>query len=96
MMKEKALPVLVTTEHRGVFFGYQSEPMNGTNINLIDMRCCIYWDVSVKGFVGLAAHGPNNKCKIGPKANGTLFGVTSIIHVSPEAVAKWEAAPWST
>lgn len=88
-------PVLVTTAHRGVFFGYTTDT-NGTTIKLRRGRCCVYWSADVRGFIGLAAHGPSESCRIGPAADIELRDVTSVTEVSPEAVAKWEAAPWKS
>ena len=87
-------PVLVTTEHRGVFFGYATET-DGETITLKNARNCIYWSASVKGFLGLAATGPNSDCKIGPRADLTLRAITSVAEVTPEAVKAWEAQPWA-
>ena len=59
-------PVLVTTQHRGVFFGYE-ESRDGTSIVLKRARNCVRWS-GTRGFVGLAADGPNDNCRIGPPA----------------------------
>lgn len=89
-----ARPVLVTTEHRGVFFGY--EEVRGENtIKLKRARNCLYWSADTKGFLGLAATGPTSGCRIGPAADVELFKVTSISDVTPEAVKAWERAPWA-
>lgn len=55
--KERA--VLVTTAHRGVFFGYATKT-DGDTIKLRAARNCIYWHQSVRGFLGLASTGPNS------------------------------------
>lgn len=87
-------PVLVTTERRGVFFGYE-ESRDGTTIILKRARNCIRWS-DTRGFLGLAEGGPNDKCRIGPAAERLeLLGVTSIADVTPAAVDKWESAPWA-
>jgi hypothetical protein len=86
--------VLVTTEHRGVFAGYAADT-SGDVISLRAARNCIYWDAGVKGFLGLAATGPSSSCKIGPAADIELRKITAVAAVTPEAQAKWEAAPWS-
>lgn len=91
-------PVLVTTAHRGVFFGYaaKSEDLAGSkNLALTDARNCLYWDASVKGFLGLANTGPNNNCRVGPQADIVLHDVTCVARVSEAAVVAWEAAPWA-
>lgn len=86
-------PVIVTTEHRGVFFGYASDT-TGETIALRRGRLCVYWSTDLRGFMGLAAMGPSASCRIGPPADITLRKITAVLEVSPEAVAKWEAAPW--
>ena len=86
-------PVLVTTAHRGVFFGYATDT-TGETITLKNARNCIYWSASVKGFLGLAATGPDANCKIGPRADLVLRAITSVAEVTADAVKAWEAAPW--
>ena len=72
--------VVVTTEHRGVFFGYLvSETQGGSVVKLARARCCIYWSSDVRGFVGLATNGPTNSCRIGPAADIKLQKVTSLL-----------------
>jgi hypothetical protein len=93
-MKKNERAVLVTTAHRGVFFGYASES-GGEVIKLRAARMCIYWTSDLRGFMGLASQGPSKGCRISPAADIELRAVTSVVEVSPEAVARWEAAPWS-
>ena len=92
-MATKERAVLVTTEHRGVFFGYATET-DGATITLRNARNCIYWSADVKGFLGLAATGPSASCRIGPRADITLRAVTCVAECTPAAVAAWESAPW--
>lgn len=88
--------VLVTTIHRGVFFGYASAGVKDKSITISNARNCVYWSPDVKGFLGLAATGPSPSCKVGPKVPKlTLVNVTSVSEVSPEAVEKWEDSPWA-
>ena len=89
--------VLVTTEFRGVFFGY----LNGmpetlpNSVTLANARNCLYWDESIKGFLGLATQGPTSSCRIGPKVeNLTLYKITSIAPCTSDAEDSWENAPW--
>ena len=91
---KKLKPVLVTTAHRGVFFGYAGKTA-GDVIKLVKARNCLFWSADVKGFMGLAATGPSASCRIGPQADIELRAVTSVTDVTPEAVAKWEQAPWA-
>ena len=66
--KTKERAVLVTTAHRGVFFGYAGKT-DGPTIKLRSARSCIYWPTAQKGFLGLAAEGPVNGSRIGPAAD---------------------------
>jgi len=88
--------VIVTTAHKGVFFGYVTGPTTGKSIRLTEVRMCIYWSSDVKGVVGLAATGPTRSCKVGPAAPAiTLQDVTSVMEVSEVAAKQWESAPWA-
>lgn len=86
--------VVVTTEHRGVFFGYTSDT-SGDIISLRAARNCLYWSSDVKGFMGLAATGPTGSCRIGPAADIEIRKVTSVMACTPEATEAWETSPWS-
>lgn len=86
--------VLVTTEYRGVFFGYASDT-GGDTIKLRAARNCIYWPEENKGFLGLANFGPVSGSRVGPPADIELRRVTCVAEVTDEAVKAWEAAPWS-
>ena len=85
--------VVVTTAHRGVFFGYATKT-DGATIALRRARLCVYWSADLRGFMGLAAKGPSATCRIGPPADIELRAITSVVSVTPEAVVRWEAAPW--
>jgi hypothetical protein len=91
--KTSERPVIVTTEHRGVFFGYAAAT-DGEAIKLRASRLCVYWTADCKGFMGLAASGPKKGCKIGPPADIEIRKITAVLEVTPEAVKAWEAAPW--
>lgn len=91
--KETERAVLVTTAHKGVFFGYATET-SGTTIKLRSARLCVYWSADLRGFMGLASHGPNNNCKIGPAADIELRDITSVVEVTPQAVERWEKSTW--
>ena len=86
--------VLVTTAHRGVFFGYATDT-GGATIDLRAARNCISWSSDVKGFLGLAATGPTKNCRIGPSADINLRDITSVVECTVEAASAWEGAPWS-
>lgn len=86
--------VVVTTSHRGVFFGYTNQPSNGT-ITLEKARMCVYWSPAMKGVLGLASAGPDKDCKISnPVPELELHGVTAVMQCSPEAVENWERGVW--
>lgn len=85
--------VIATTAHKGVFFGYATET-GGSTIKLRAARLCVYWSADLRGFMGLASHGPNSNCKIGPAADIEIRDITSVVEVSPEAVQRWEKSPW--
>jgi len=87
-------PVMVTTTHRGVFYGLATDT-KGDTIKLTRARNCVYWSPAMRGFMGLASDGPDAQCKIGPVADIEVRNITSVVEVSPAAAAKWEAAPWS-
>ena len=82
---EKA--VLVTTVHRGVFFGYTTDDFANAPadkplaVNLRAARNCVYWSSQVKGFLGLATVGPlNDSRRLGARVLAALGS-----HTSPEA-----------
>lgn len=85
--------VLVTTSHRGVFFGRLSddEDMSASVVTLADCSCAIKFGTE-RGFLQLAATGPTKESRIGafaPKV--VLQGVTSITECTEAAVQAWEA-----
>jgi len=97
MTAAKKRPVVVTTEHRGVFFGF----LNGANqptdtvVTITDAQMCVYWSADVQGVLGLAATGPSKDCKVTPKIPKiTLQAVTSVMDATDDAVTAWQARPW--
>jgi hypothetical protein len=91
-------PVLVTTAHRGVFFGYLDGMPDSLPefVDLTNARNCIYWSRDVKGFLGLAVSGPTSSCRIGPKVESLrLYDITSVAAVTDDAQERWEDSPWS-
>ena len=91
MRKERA--VLITTEYKGVFFGYATNT-DGDIIKLKRARNCIYWPTQNKGFMGLASDGPHRDAKIGPPADIELRKVTSVVEVTPSAEKVWNEFKW--
>lgn len=97
-MSESRVPVMVTTDKRGVFFGYLPEfpATMVSEIELTDARMCTMWSTEMHGVFGLAAIGPGEGCRVGPKVpRKRLNGLTSVTLCAPEAAARWEAEPWS-
>ena len=88
--KTKERPVLVCTEHRGVFFGY-SAYTEGSAIKLRSGRMAIYWGTT-RGVLELAETGPTAKSKISARADLDVRKITLVMEVTPAAVEKWEAA----
>ena len=90
--KEQA--IIVTTEWRGVFFGY-GVPTKERSIELHDCRMCVSWPESKHGMPGLAS-GKLEGCRISPPAPLVLLhGVTGIWTVSEEAEKEWLKNHWS-
>jgi hypothetical protein len=88
--------VVITTKHRGVFFGLLASDRDAKTIELTDAQMCVYWAPDVQGVVGLAATGPTSKCKITrPAPEATIHDVTAVFTASPEAVKLWQERPWS-
>jgi hypothetical protein len=94
--KARELAVIVCTNARGVFFGYQTEAaLKGETVKLLRARNCVYWSAATKGFMGLASTGPAAGSKIGPQVPSIdLRGITAVVECSPEAAASWERGVW--
>ena len=92
-MSENKKAVLVTTEFRGVFFGFVDDDSDlPSKITLTDARNCINW-MTGNGVFGLAATGPNEKCKIGPTIpRFTAWKITSVTECAVAAIEAWKAA----
>ncbi len=85
-------PVLVTTEYRGVFFGFATDT-SGDTITLSRARNCIYWPSANGGFLGLANVGPVKGSRIGETVDKIeLRKITAVAEVSEAAMKAWEAA----
>lgn len=93
--KQAPKPVLVTTAHRGVFFGYmqkREETPEGLTITLENARCAIRWGTT-GGFFELASRGPGANSRVGARAPKVeIRKVTSVTDCSPDATAAWERA----
>ena len=86
--------ILITTEHRGVFFGYvpERQDMTKRTMALKGARCAIYWGTT-KGVAELAESGPNTKSRIGAAADLlAIHDITAVWAVTKEAEQKWLSA----
>lgn len=95
MAKSAGRAVLVTTEWRGVFFGWlvaaKDYERKERRIVIERARNVIYWSGS-RGFLGLASHGPESGCRIGTRADRIdLHGVTSVTDCTAAAVKAFDA-----
>ena len=94
-MNKEFKPLVVTTEHRGVYFGY-GIPSDAPTIKLIDVQMCIYWPKENRGVVGLAVEGPVNGSRVGPIAPSIILrGVTAVMEVTKAAEGRWKKMPWN-
>lgn len=89
--------VVVTTQHRGVFFGcLESESDGGKTVTLTGAQMCVYWSEDVRGVLGLAAGGPTRGCRVtAPVPRLRLSDVTAVMDAAAEAVTAWQDRPWS-
>lgn len=83
-------PVIVCTEHRGVFFGYAGDT-SGNTIKLERARMAIAFGTT-RGVVELAETGPTSRSKISARADMDIRKVTAVFEVTPDAAEKWESA----
>lgn len=90
MTQSKERPVMVCTEHRGVFFGYATDT-TGEVIQLRAARMAIYWGTT-RGVIELAETGPTKKSKISARADMEVRKITAVFEVSPPAAQAWEEA----
>ena len=82
--------VIVTTLHRGVFFGYINPRQEGNKtLALNKCRNVIKW-VGSRGFLGLASHGPEEGSLIGSEAPRVLLhDVTSVSDCTDTAAERF-------
>ncbi len=88
-------PVLITTEHRGVFAGLvpDDQDMNARTMAIKDARMAIYWSTT-KGIAELAETGPTSGSKIGAPADiEAVHDITAIWTIEEDAWKAWQNAP---
>lgn len=92
--KTESNPVIITTSHRGVFFGdLEKGTKENRTVTLTGARNAIYW-ATTKGFIELAQVGPNSKSRVGAVATSiVLHDVTSVTECTDAAASAWRLAP---
>ena len=91
-------PLVVTTEWRGVFFGYGEVPTDNESrvITLRDCRMCVSWDASIKGMPALASGQSISRCRVSaPAPSVKLYGVTGVFEANKKAEKEWLKQPWN-
>jgi hypothetical protein len=88
MASKKERAVIVTTEYKGVFFGYALET-GGDTIRLKRARMAIYFGTT-KGVMELAETGPTANSKISSRADIELRKITAVFEMTEAATAAWE------
>ena len=86
--------ILVTTAHRGVFYGEvpEDQDLTQTTMALKKAKCAIYWNTKT-GVAELAEKGPNENSRIGAEADiEALHDITAVWSVSDKAKEAWTAA----
>lgn len=84
--------VLVTTQHRGVFFGLVPTDldMSAKTMPLKSAMCAIYFGTN-RGVAELAATGPTSESRIGAAADiEAIHDITAVWSVTDEARKRWE------
>ena len=84
-------PVIVCTEHRGVFFGYTAAQSGADPIHLRGARMAIYWGTD-RGVLQLAETGPTSTSTISSRADIEVRKVSAVFEVTKAAAAAWERA----
>lgn len=93
-MSNDAIPVLVTTSHRGVFAGLvpADQDMTARTLSLRSAKMAIRWGTT-KGVMQLAETGPTGNSKISATADiPCLHDVTAIFRITEKAWDKWQKA----
>ena len=101
-VKQDEQAVVISTAHRGVFFGYATvsaidawERDTNASIKLRRARMCLVWPTTQRGYPGLVADGPHEGARVSPPASSLTFAnVASVGDATPLSVARWESAPW--
>ena len=87
-------PVLITTQHRGVFAGLvpDDQDMSARSMPLTQARMAIKWGTT-RGVMQLAETGPTSSSKISAVADIPMLNdITAIFAITDEAWEKWQNA----
>lgn len=86
-------PVLVTTNNRGIYYGYLADGFGSDWIVLDRARVCVSWDTGSRGFLHLAVEGPVGVADVSPAVGRlTVYGVATVAECSPRAAKAWDEA----
>lgn len=86
-------PVLITTNNRGVYYGYLAENNAPDMVRLEKARVCVQWDAGHEGFLVMAVRGPKGVADVSPAVGSMeVYGVATIATCSPEAAEEWDAS----
>jgi hypothetical protein len=88
MAKKIERPVIVCTEHKGVFFGY-AEETTGETVQLKRARMAIKFGTT-RGVMQLAETGPTNNSRISARADIDVRKVSAVLEVTEAAAKAWE------
>ncbi len=83
-------PVIVCTEHRGVFYGLATDT-TGESIHLKGARMAIQFGTT-RGVMELAETGPTSRSKVSARADIDVRKVTAVFEMTATAATAWEAA----
>lgn len=92
------MKAVITTKHRGVFFGEIIEhDEEKSKIVLKDAQMAVYFSMVEYGVLGLASVGPNKNCRIGkPKPGLTIiYDITAVIESTEDAEVEWGKCYWN-
>lgn len=87
-------PVIVTTQHRGVFAGLieEDQDLTAKQMPLKNAKMAIYWGTK-RGVMELAETGPTASSKISAPADiPMLHDITAVFAITEEGWKKWQTA----
>lgn len=87
--------ILITTQHRGVFFAQVDDNTDLTQKTLTNLKNCrmaIYFGTT-RGVMQLAQDGPTSSSKIGAGADvDVMHDITAVFSVTDKAAQAWTIA----